>query len=782
MDESEREGRFDLRAFWHLVVDKIWIVILCAVVGVGLSLVYLARTPKLYQGHIVLEVAFQEPSVGATGTATRSLIPFLASDAALHTIEQKLVNSELMARVIRTERLADDGGQSFLGRNVSSIGSKSPSAAANAGPASTPTPMGPPIFTPLEQALGGALAGMVQPVIRKGTRLIDVYVKHHDPALAQRLANAVGREYIRYDIQHRSISTEETLRYLMGEEERLRNNLQKNGASLLVNQAGLANALQSSGATGIGTQTQPSASGGATPANPNDLSTDLASLKAERMRLEMEQTQIERVADNVKGLLAIPGIAAAPEVAARRQEVAQAETNVAALAQRYKNKHPKMMAAQAALAQAQDALRLAVLAEPSVRRNVLEQARAAEGQIDTSTQAQVQTDRAMYESVLRQIKDLDLAKDVQTNAASVIQQSGFPNQPVSPKPLLAVGLGLGGGLAIGLALVFALATLDRSIKTVDQAETILGLPCLAAIPETSKDEIARPGGDDHAEALRDKLVVGAPEGPVAEAFRNLRAALSLLGPETERKVFLFTSALPAEGKSFTSANYALALMQQGYRVLLIDGDLRRPTLHKIFAQTRGATATKNGSDFGVADCLISAVSLKDAIKLVATDEDPVLPDGAVEPKPVSGTMGGQLSLLGGGRRAPNPAELLSGALFGNLVAEASLLFDRIVIDSAPILAVSDTLLMTPHIHTICLVLRAAKTPRNAVHRALSMLAGVSGPPAGLILNRLPHRRGAGYYYYYAAHGYGAGEGSYGGRYGDRYAKKVESKNGEIENR
>ena len=88
--------------------------------------------------------------------------------------------------------------------------------------------------------------------------------------------------------------------------------------------------------------------------------------------------------------------------------------------------------------------------------------------------------------------------------------------------------------------------------------------------------------------------------------------------------------------------------------------------------------------------------------------------------------------------------------------------------------------MTPHVHTICLVLRAAKTPRNAVHRALSLLAGVSGPPAGVVLNRLPHRRGSGYYYYYASHGYGAGEGSYGSRYGDRYAKNLKNKNGEAQ--
>ena len=144
-------------------------------------------------------------------------------------------------------------------------------------------------------------------------------------------------------------------------------------------------------------------------------------------------------------------------------------------------------------------------------------------------------------------------------------------------------------------------------------------------------------------------------------------------------------------------------------------------------------------------------------------------------------MGGQLSVLAGGQRAPNPAELLSGPTFGQLVAEASRLFDRVIIDSAPVLAVSDTLLMTPYIQTICLVLRAAKTPRNAVRRALSLVIGAGGRPAGLILNRLPHRRGTGYYYYYASHGYGAGEGSYGGRYGERSTKKLESSNGKVEN-
>jgi Mrp family chromosome partitioning ATPase len=128
------------------------------------------------------------------------------------------------------------------------------------------------------------------------------------------------------------------------------------------------------------------------------------------------------------------------------------------------------------------------------------------------------------------------------------------------------------------------------------------------------------------------------------------------------------------------------------------------------------------------------------------------------------STGGELYVLTGGRRAPNPAELLSGNSFHQLVDEAAKSFDRVVIDSAPVLAVSDTLLMAPHVHNVCMVVRAGKTARNAVQRALVLLAVAGKRPGGIILNRLPRKSGTGYYYYYASHGYGAGEGSYSGGY------------------
>jgi len=328
-------------------------------------------------------------------------------------------------------------------------------------------------------------------------------------------------------------------------------------------------------------------------------------------------------------------------------------------------------------------------------------------------------------------------------------------------------LGLLGGLAAGLAFIFGADAIDRSVKTVDQAESTFGLPVLAAVPET-KEESKSPRPRRKTESPSTyRIIADMPEGPAAEAFRNLRAALSLLGPESERKISLFTSALPNEGKSFTSTNYAVALAQQGYRVLLLDGDLRRPSLHKVFGFSgKWKTNSNYVEPPGFVDCLIGGAKLESAARPISSEEIDVAGDAIAVRSKVHTSTGGQLFVLAGGHRAPNPAEILSGASFAKLIAEAGKLFDRVVIDSAPVLAVSDTLLMAPYVQTICVIIRARKTPRPAIQRALSLIAGAGTRPAGLVLNRLPRTRGAGYYYYYASPGYGKGEGSYSSSYGE----------------
>lgn len=787
----ETRHRTDFRHLWHTVLEKLWILILCTIAGLFLALGYLARTPKLYQGHIVLEVDIQEPTlVRSDDGASRMRSAFLASQDALRTIEQNLTNRTLLARVIRSEGLADDNGEALLGRTKGKAPApKKESPATKAAVVET-------ALTQTEQALGGALSTMVKPVVRRGTRLIDLYVVNEDPNLAQRLAEAVGREYIRNSIERRANFAQDTLRYLLEEEERLKANLQKSEGAVAEYKAKTPDALQLGGGANSNTGQNSGARGGVEE-KLQELNTKATAAKTERIRLEGELAQIEQAGDDIDALLAVPSLAVAPAVVERKRDVNQIETALATLSQRYKEKHPRMIAAKAALADARAALKQTILQQPAVLKNAIEQARATEdslraaaGEQEKAALAlnkaaigyqelarQADTDRALYESVLRQIKETDLTKGTKTNAVSVVEHSPLPNTPVSPNTMRTIMLGLLGGIAAGLATIFGANALDRSVKTVDQAETTFGLPVLAAIPEVSRgdsgDQPQDDGGAPPPGTSSYRLVAEAPEGPAAEAFRNLRAALSLLGPEVERKVFLFTSALPNEGKSFTSANYSLSLAQQGHRVLLIDGDLRRPSLHKIFRDVGPAgAAAPEEEQRGIVDYLVGEVALADAIRAVSARDVDIIGTNSPSPGGTVTATGGQLSVLAGGRRAPNPAELLSGRSFAELVAEAATLFDRVVIDSAPVLAVSDTLLMTPYVQTVCMVVRAGRTARNAVQRAVLLLGGTGSRPAGVILNRLPRNRGTDYYYYYASHGYGAGEGSYTGGYADDRAKRA----------
>lgn len=798
-----RGPRFDFRHLWHVMLERVWIVVFCVLAGLFLALGYLARTPKMYQSHLGLEVEFQEPTnIAGDEVTERMRSAFLASQETLRTIEQTLTSQTLLARVIRSEDLARDGGTTLLGGSVLAEFEKGQSPPPERAPSADKTNIASGGFTPVEQVLAAHLSHLVKASVRRGTRLIDVFVDNRNPVMAQRIAEAIGREYLRQAAETRSASSEESLRYLMEEQERLKVRLQKSEAAVADYKAKTPDALQLGGgvaATGTQSGGNSATSGGVVENKLQDINSRLAAARAERQRLEHELQQIEEGGENVESLLAVPSVAAAPAVNDRRRDIAQIEAAVATLAQRYKEKHPKIIAARAALEEAKRALRQAVLQQPAVIRNTLDQARAAEKNVENTLHEQekaalalnkatigyqelarqAETDRALYESVLRQIKSTDVAKGVKATPVTVVDHPDVPLRPYKPRPALSVALGLLAGIALGFGTVFGLDFLDRSIKTVDEAESGLGLPVLAAVPDVKKtDEQGKntrsPAGSSEATY---RLVAEAPEGPAAEAFRNLRATLTLAAPESERRVVLFTSAVPGEGKSFTSANYALSLAQQGHRVLLIDADLRRPSLHEIF---RPASVDKSGERQhtpGIVDCLIGNVTLTDAARAVAADEVDVIGGNFSEATRDKTARGGQLSVLAGGTRAPNPAELLSGRVFSDLLTEALRLYERVVVDSAPILAVSDTLLMAPHVQKVCIVVRAANTARNAVQRALALLGTTGKRPAGVILNRVPQSTGTGYYYHYASYGYGSGEGSYMPRRAENRPRSKTGRNG-----
>jgi succinoglycan biosynthesis transport protein ExoP len=301
----------------------------------------------------------------------------------------------------------------------------------------------------------------------------------------------------------------------------------------------------------------------------------------------------------------------------------------------------------------------------------------------------------------------------------VIQEASIPEKPVKPQPFKVALLALFAGLAGGVGLIVLLNALDRSLKTVDEAETYLNLPVLSTVPKLT--------GANETEQRR-LIVAEDTDSPEAESFRTLRTSLGMLGRKDERRVFLFTSAIPAEGKTFCSMNYSASLAQQGLRTVVIDCDLRRPMVEKSLARS-------NHRGFGVTDFLTGQKSL-----------DAVLFPTQVE----------NLFYIPAGTHCPNPAELLAKTGVDGLIDEALLQFDRVIIDSPPIHAVSDTLLILNRVQTVCLVMKARRTARNAIRRAAQLLLEAEAPLAGVIMNQMPRNRAGGYYdsyYSYSYYGY-----------------------------
>ncbi len=683
---------FDFRALLHQLIAKSWIIVLLGAVALALALAYLARTPKLFLSRGVLEVDVVSENTAPLQNARPESYQ---SVEQLRTIEQNLRNRSLMERVVRAADLVHAKG--FL-----------------------PPREDGGLYSP--ESLAGALGGMVNATVRRGTRLIDVFVTHTDPALAQKIADTVGTEYIRQSIEKRRDAAMFAFNFLSEQAETLQKKVADDEHKLQAYR-------EKVGSTDVGER------GSGAEVKLRDLTSRLTQARTERLRMDNDFKTIAKFKNDPDQLLMIPTIANNPGLVEIKSQIAIVNGNIAALAQRYKEEHPRMIQARNQLDSFKKNLREAVLRLPpllqseyensaanvaNLEKAVAEQQKSALAANDANIpfaelQRAFDADNALYQSVLKRINETDLTKGIQADPVHVSEAATFSNVPISPKPLETILLSTLGGLALGVGVIVLLTLLDRTLKTVDQTEHYTNLPVLTAVPD-----MKFPAQKSYL------LMVREPNATAAESFRTLRASLALLGPENERKVLLFTSAVPSEGKSFSSTNYAVSLAQQGHRTLLIDADLRRPSIHKVFELGR--------SQLGITDYLIGKADMKAATVTCEIDN---------------------LHIMPGGSRAPNPAELLSSHTFGELVADATRQFDRIVIDSAPVLAVSDTLIITPYIQSLCLVVRSNYTKRNAVQRTIGLLEHAGNRPVGLVLNRLPRKAGVGHYYYYTQHGYGS---------------------------
>jgi len=344
----------------------------------------------------------------------------------------------------------------------------------------------------------------------------------------------------------------------------------------------------------------------------------------------------------------------------------------------------------------------------------------------------VDSNRTLYEGLLEKLKEAGVTAGLRSNNFRIINAARVPTSPSEPNIPRNLAFALVLGVISGVGLAFLLENLDNTVRTPEQAQAISGLPSLGMIPLGSKS--ANHGSTGKRLALTaSKEVVETvtqvrPQSQMAESYRALRTSLLLSNLGAPPKVIMVTSARPQEGKTTTSINTAIVLAQKGVRVLLVDADLRRPSIHKTLGM---------GPRSGLSNVLTGSATVQQTITT-----SPILPN---------------LFIMPAGTPPPNPAELLASSNMRDLIVELRGLYDHIVIDTPPTLSVTDAVVLSPRADATILVIRSGQTTKPALRRARDILTQVNAHIAGVLLNAVD-LTSPDYYYYY----------EYQGKYGQYY--------------
>ena len=690
---GEAPAAFDISGLWRTLIEKAWVVVLCLIAAAFITYGYLQRASEVYAATVTLTVDAPQKILSGLqeGVRDESERP-----EDMKTILETLKSRAVIERVIETNRLAID-----------------------------PRVVEPEIQGKLSRAkLVARVSDLINARVRPGTRLIDITVQHSDAALTEQLANSLAREFLqrRFD-QQISASEVHTGFYSQKENELL--------GTIRTNELELAEFKTTH--PGISEEEQ-----GLLLKEMGEISQRISSAVFNIQSLERDHSRMTGLRQNVPLLLNMPAITADSTVASAMIHLQNQEASLAQIKRDLKPKHPDYIKVENQVAHAEEQLTNSVLKVVATYGTKLQTAKAEEQELRSglvrleSKRRELETaageygimknklsfNRDLYKRITQERQAATLVQTLNKDPVVMEQMATVPERPIKPNRKQIQMMGGAAGLICGLALAFGLATLDSSLKSIEQAEAALKLPLLGAIPQM-KDVQA--GGTSSIIMAEPKLVEGA------EAFRSLRTTLGMMAPLSERRTFLFTSAVPDEGKTFCSINFAFSLAQQGLRTLVIDCDLRCPTVEEyLLGEATNAP--------GVTDFLRGKKDFSEIIQHSKSEN---------------------FSFISAGTRASNPSELLAQAGFKDLLTEALSQFDQVVIDSAPVHPVSDTLLLAPRVKTVCLVVRADRTPKRAALTALKKLQNARSQVAGFVLNGISplHRRE---YYdysdYYARYG------------------------------
>ena len=726
--------------YWHILRKDWWIVAAC--VGTILSVVAIAslKLPKIYEAGGTIAINKPDSSLNFQNTATFSLDYYDPSE--LETEVKKLQSDRLALEVIRELNL--DQRPEFGGQPSSS-------------PSSDLAPDPLQVDSSRASSILGGFKGGLKVNLSQNTRIIEVHYRSTEAETSANVVNSLMRTYIDDNRKDRYDSTMDASKWLQDQLVDMRMKVE-------VSQETLVRYQKEHEILGIDEKQN------ITTQKLDELNKALTAAESERMDREsfyhlVESGDPDAIAASAGSIDEGNGVQSASVLLdALSSKQADLKIQVADLNTQFGPSYPKLAQLNNQLKEIDSQIQaemkkiaskvrgqyVTALGRENMLHDALEKQKQEANKLNESAieynmlKRDADSNRTLYEGILEKLKEASVSAGLKSNNFRVVDAARPPTSPVEPNIPRNLGFALVLGLATGVGLAFLKEGLDNTIRTTEQAHIISGLPSLGMIPLGSKAAREGPNAKRLVIASSKEVVElvtqARPQSPMSESYRALRTSLLLSNLGSPPKVIMVTSALPQEGKSTTSTNTAIVLAQKGVRVLLIDADLRRPSIHKILGM---------GPRSGLSNVLTGSTTLAQAITQTS-----ILPN---------------LFILPAGTPPPNPAELLASSNMRDMLTELRDQFDHIVVDTPPSLSVTDAVVLSQRADAVVLVIRSGQTTKQSLRRARDLLAQVSAKVVGVLLNAVD-LSSPDYYYYY----------EYQGKYAQYYQDPNASEDGEYE--
>lgn len=541
--------------------------------------------------------------------------------------------------------------------------------------------------------------------------LVDVGYRSTNAEQTALFANAVSQAFLDQSRELKSAASREASTWLT---DRLGEQRQK----VEVSEQALARYRERNNVVSLDERSNPMVQ------NLGELATAVTKAKTDRISRETTFRRLSGIRNNVDALATFPAVVENAGVQLARNEVLALDRQYAQLADKLGERHPELIRTRESLRAAEARLRDRMIRVVEEVETDVEAARAAEASIIRVFESQkaqafaanrsgvelavlirdLESNRQIYDNLMKQAKEVSLSGDIEANAVRILDEAQIPRAPLWPNTRKNLQYGLLGGLAFALGLVFFFDYLDSRIKSPDEIKKYLGIPFLGLVPVLS----AKENGSGGQKAT-------APPAGFAEAFRNIRTNVIFSSTHSGMQIIAVTSTLPSEGKTVVATNLATSIAEAGQRVLLIDADLRRPRVHQVFGLPQ---------EPGLSNLLIGAAKASDVVRNSRTPA---------------------LRVITAGRIPPNPAELLGSRRFREFLEMLRETFDWVVLDSPPVLAVTDAPIVAHLSSGVVFVVSAGATARNNARTALEQLYRVRAQVFGAVLNKVDLKRQAYYY-------------------------------------